>query len=284
MKNPVVDAHVHPAFFEQVCSSDEQLRLCRAIFGLHKTGRSTLEEVLTDNDVAAVDRMILLPLDLTTTLGGSAATNEDVCRLVETEPDRFIGFASVDPHRGDALEVVEHSFRDLDLKGLKLHPSRQLFSPDSPEMWPLYELCVAYDRPIIFHAGMSAEPDTLSKYAHPMNFESVAHSFPQLRFCLAHCGWPWVRETCMLLFKYPNVYADTAFWYFDSPQEFFEQVFAKDMGPHWIDRSFRHQLMFGSNAPRFGVARMIRALRELEMRPSTLELVLGGNATRFLGG
>jgi predicted TIM-barrel fold metal-dependent hydrolase len=221
---------------------------------------------------------------VTTTHGGAAATNEGVRNLVDTAPDRFIGFASVDPHRPDALEVLEYAFRDLELKGLKLHPPRQAFHPDGPELRPLYELCVKYDRPIIFHSGVSMEPGTSAKYAHPMNFESVAREIPELRFCLAHFGWPWVRETCMLLLKYPNVYADTALWYFDTPEEFYEQVFTKDMGSHWIDRSFRHQVMFGSDAPRFGALRLIEALRDFDMRESSRELILGGNAARFLGG
>lgn len=283
MKTPVTDAHVHPAFLESICATDEQLGFCRGVYGMPKTNRATLEEVFADDDVAEVDRMFLLPLDLTTTHGGAAGTNEDVHRLVKAAPERFVGFASVDPHRNDASQVVEHAFRDLGLRGLKLHPSKQRFLPSSGEMRPLYELCVQYDRPIIFHSGMSAEPDTLAEYARPLNFERVAYEFPKLRLCLAHFGWPWVQETCMLLLKYPNVYTDTAFWYFDSTQEFFGHVFGTDMGPHWIDRSFRHQVMFGSNTPRFGVIRMIRALKQLDMRPTTLDLILRENATRFLG-
>ena len=59
-----------------------------------------------------------------------------------------------------------------------------------------------YDKPILFHAGLSWQPDTLTRYAHPLAFEEVALTFPRLRFCLAHMGWPWVQETCMLLIKY----------------------------------------------------------------------------------
>lgn len=41
--------------------------------------------------------------------------------------------------------------------------------------------------------------------------------------------------------------------------------------------------MFGSNNPRFEQIRMLEALKELGFRESTLELLLGGNALKFLG-
>ena len=46
----------------------------------------------------------------------------------------------------------------------------------------------------------------------------------------------------------------------------------------------RHQVMFGSNNPRFEQIRMAQAIRELGFRESTLELIMGGNAIEFLGG
>ncbi len=52
----------------------------------------------------------------------------------------------------------------------------------------------------------------------------------------------------------------------------------------WIDRSLRHQVMFGSNNPRFEQIRMAQAIENLGFRESTLELIRGRNAVEFLGG
>lgn len=87
----------------------------------------------------------------------------------------------------------------------------------------------------------------------------------------------------MLMLKYPNVYADTALLYFDNAPEFYAQSFTVDMGRHWIDRSLRHQIMFGSDDPRLEMIRMKKAIEKLDMRQSTIELILGGNALEFLG-
>jgi hypothetical protein len=232
---------------------------------------------------AGIDRLALLPLDLTTQEGRAVVSNAEIRQIVDLAPEKFIGFASVDPFRPDAAETLEYAFTELGLRGLKLHPSRQRFFPAVAELEPLYEICLRHNRPVIFHAGISLEPDTPSSYAMPEVFEDVAWRHPKLRICLAHFGWPWVTATAALMLKYPNVYADTGLLYFDSAREFYERVFKHELGEHWIDRSLRHQVLFGSNNPRFEQIRMVEAIRGMDWRESTVDLVLGENALEFLG-
>ena len=61
-------------------------------------------------------------------------------------------------------------------------------------------------------------------------------------------------------------------------------MLTRDIPITWIDRSLRHQVMFGSNNPRFEQIRMAQAIQELGFRESTLELIMGKNAIEFLGG
>lgn len=230
-----------------------------------------------------VSRSILLPIDLTTQSSGWIVSNEEVRQLVELAPDRFIGFASVDPHRSDALEVLDYAFRELDLQGLKLHPSKQKFYPNDDKLKGIYEKCLEFNKPIMFHAGMSWEPDAPAKYSHPLHFEEVAIAYPDLRMCLAHFGWPWVHETVMLLLKYPNVFTDTSLLHMDNALDFFKQVFQVNMGPLWIERNLNDKVMFGTNSPRFKAKRLLPALKAMNFRPKTLQKILGGNAQVFLG-
>lgn len=283
MKKTVIDIHVHPAFIEPMSGDEKQEAFAKEMYGLCKTGSYPPELLLQQMECAGIDRAALLPLDLTSAYGGVLGSNRQVMELTARYPNRFIGFASVDPACEDACEKLEEAFDRYGLSGLKLHPSKQKFFPMEDRMEGIYKICTKYNKPIMFHSGMSVEPDTLSKYAKPENFEEVAYYNPKLRFCLAHFGWPWIQETCMLLLKYRNVYADTALLYFDSAPEFYGQVFTKDMGEHWIDRSFRHQVMFGSDDPRLEMIRMKKAIEKMEMRPSTIDLILGGNALEFLG-
>ena len=279
-----IDMHVHPAFFEPINSDETKESFRHAVLDIQKNGTASILHILNQMKCAGLEKLCLLPQDYTTVAGQAVVTNEEIHQLIMLEPDRFIGFASVDPNDEKACEKLEYAFTDLKLSGLKLHPSKQKFYPSEEKMEPIYKICENYNKPIIFHSGLSWEPDTLTKYARPIVFEELAYKHPKLRICLAHFGWPWVQEVAMLLLKYPNVYTDTGMLYFDSAQEFYRRVLTQDIPITWIDRSLRHQIMFGSNNPRFEQIRMAEAIGNLGLRESTLQLIKGDNAIAFLGG
>ncbi|MCI1664788.1 MAG: amidohydrolase family protein [Atopobiaceae bacterium] len=278
----IIDMHVHPLLYDAIYDEDGFSSWERE-FGMGLMGPMGYDEVLVEMDVGGIDRSVLLPLDLTTTAGITVASNEQVRSIVSDHPDRFVGFASVDPHREDAAAVVEGAFSEGCAAGLALNPAKQGFSVDEACMDPIFELCERFDRPIMFHAGMSWEPGALAVDSHPLLFERAIAAHPSVRMCLAHFAWPWVREMVMLMLKYPNVYTDTSVLYLDSPEESIRRLFTVDMGPLWVERSLSSQVMFASNTPRFRAFKIRRALDQVEMSDSTREAIMGGNALRFLG-
>ncbi len=227
---------------------------------------------------------MLLPLDLTTTAGGWIATNEQVASIVKDHPDRFVAFASVDPHRPDAPEALEKAFAGLGARGLSLHPAKQRFWMTEDCMEPLFELCRKYDRPMMVDAGLSWEPSAPTKYGHPLAIEEAIMNHPEVRVCLSHFAWPWVREMVMLMLKYPNCYTECSVLYLDSPEESIERLFTQDMGPRWFQRSLLHQVMFGSNTPRFRAFKFRRAIAALGLPDYAREALLEKNAVEYLGG
>ena len=279
----VIDVHVHPAFYDPICTSDQQIYDRKTIMGYDLMSPFPLELVNKQMAFAKIDKLVLLPEDSSTKDGIIALSNEDIATLVRLDPQRFIGFATVDPNRPDALDVLEYAFDTLKLQGLKLHPAKQQFFPDDPKMFSIYEMCQKRNLPITFHCGMSWQPNTYLKYCHPFQFEEVAVRFPELRINLAHFGFPWTMETAAIILKYPNVYADTAGCYMDCPEQFFEQIFLKQMGPLWIEHNFREKILFGSNSPRFRPARIKRGLESLHFSKETESMILGENAVKFLG-
>ena len=279
----VIDLHAHAGFLNEICLDEEKVAFRREHLYLYKQHVWPMKLFLKQLDCAGIDMAVLLPEDVTTTAGGTVVSNEEIRTLVDLHPDRLIGFASVDPRRADAVKVLEKAFLELELKGVKLNPSHQGFMPNDPMMKPVYDLCAKHKKPILFHAGMTWLKNAHSKYSRPDVFEDVAIEYPDLKICLAHFGWPWIMETAMLLLKYPNVYADTALLYFDSPKQFFHTTFNVQLGEHWIDRMLYGKVMFGSNYPRIEQKRMVEAIDVLNLRPQNKERVLGKNAMEFLG-
>ncbi len=279
----VIDVHVHPAFYGPICGDKQRVQNRKEIMGYDLMSPFPLELVHKQMAFANIDKLVLLPEDTSCENGEACISNEEIAELVHLDPDRFIGFATVDPRRSDALSVLRSAFDSLGLSGLKLHPSKQQFYPNDQVMFTIYELCLEYGKPITFHAGMSWQPGSFLKYAHPYLFEDIAVRYPDLRMNLAHFGWPWSIETAAIILKYPNVYADTSCCYMDCPEQFFEQLFMKQMGPLWLEHNIGEKVLFGSNNPRFRPARIKRGLESLNLSKKTMDQILGGNAVRFLG-
>ncbi len=279
-----IDIHVHPNFFEPICKNDDKLDIRHQSIGIFRNNKASISHIENQMRCAGLNKLCLLGQDERSLTGQIAVSNEEISTLVKLKPDLFIGFASIDPFVDSAVEELEHAFSGLKLSGLKLNPSKQHYYPSDNRLKQIYELCIKHNKPIMFHSGLSWEKGTLAKFSRPVEFEEIAYTYPDLRFCLAHFGWPWVRETAMLMVKYPNVYTDTSLLYFDSADEFYKRTFIHDLSLTWIERSLRHQIMFGSNNPRFEQIRMAQALGELGLSDDTVKLIKGGNAVDFIYG
>jgi predicted TIM-barrel fold metal-dependent hydrolase len=279
----MIDFHTHPLLVREMLEREPDLpRIARDVFYI-RNNPQPLETFLLELDVSGLDRAVLLPIDATTTRGCQIYSNELIAELCEMS-ERFIGFASVDPHQESAVNNLEHAVKDLGLRGLKLSPPTQEFYPNDAELvYPLYEKAQSLGIPIVFHAGMSWEPRARAKYGQPIYLEDVACDFPDLNVVIAHFGWPWVLEAVMLALKYPNVYMDTSCLYFDNPKDFIHFVMTQQVPLSAIEKSLRHKVVFGSNYPRVEIKNMVKAVKSLGLSDGCLELIFEGNARKLLG-
>ena len=118
-----IDIHVHPAFYEPINEDPAREDLRHEALDIHKNGTAPLEHIFNQMRCAGLDKLCLLPEDYSGSVG-CLVTNEEIKKLVDMAPDKFIGFASVDPRDPAAREKLEDAFTRLKLKGLKLHPGR----------------------------------------------------------------------------------------------------------------------------------------------------------------
>ena len=277
-----IDFHTHPLLVREMVQRHPGLaKAARETFMIGNTFQP-LETFLLELDPVGLDRAVVLPIDATSTRGGTVYSNEQIAELCAMS-DRLIGFASVDPCRGSAADDLEHAISDLRLRGLKLAPAMQQVFPDHPSLEPVYARAETLGIPILFHAGMSWEPGSRLAYGQPLRFEPVAAEHPRRRIVLAHLAWPWVMEAVALALKYPNVYLDTSALYFDNPPDFLRFAMTVQVPLSVFERSLRRQLVFGSNYPRVEVKNMARAVRGLGLSDGCLDLVFRSNAETLLG-
>ena len=91
-----IDIHVHPAFFEPINTDPAKEEMRHNVLNIHKNGTAPLEHIFNQMHCAGLDRLTLLPQDYTSTVG-CVVSNEEIRQLVDAAPDKFIGFAGVDP-------------------------------------------------------------------------------------------------------------------------------------------------------------------------------------------
>ena len=277
-----IDFHTHPVLIREMVRKYPELeKACRDVYHCGNAFQP-LEVMLAEMDLVGIDRAVILPIDSTTSRGATVYTNEQIAELCGMS-DRFIGFASVDPHQALAANTLRAAIKDLGLRGLKLHPAMQEFFPADRQYYPIYEVAAELKIPILFHSGLSWEPKSRLKYGQPLLFEDIAADFPTLNIVLAHLAWPWVTDAVALALKYRNVYLDTAALYFDNPRDFLVYAMTQQVPLTVFERSLRKQLVFGSDNPRIETKAMARAVRSLGFSDECLDLIFRVNAQRLLG-
>ncbi len=277
-----IDFHTHPVLIQEMVDKyPNYARMAREVFQIGNNFQP-LETFHLQMDVAGIGRAVLLPIDCARARGDSVSSNEQVAELCSTSV-RFIGFASVDPLKDGAARELEHAVSSMGLKGLKLDAALQDFEPRDSRVYGLYEVAEGLKIPVLLHTGMSWAPGTLIERGHPMLLEEAIVRFSKVDFVLAHWGWPWVWEATALALKYPNVFLDTSCLYYDSPKEFYQFVFSKQIPTTVLERSLRNRIVFGSNYPRVEIKNMAHALGTLALTEGCLTKIFEENPGRLLG-
>ncbi len=142
--------------------------------------------------------------------------NDYIAAIQRGRPDVFIGYASVNPnYRGPkaAVRELERAVSQLDLRGVKLYPMYQDWSPADPMLaFPVFEKAEELGIPVMVHQAGSTRIDARMEYARPALLDAAGRHFRNLRLTIAHCGLPWVDEALFMLTKHPNFFAELSYY------------------------------------------------------------------------
>ena len=223
---------------------------------------------------------VVLDWDDESVTGRGFMGNDWLADLSRRFPGILIGFGSVDPHSGGALEEMERC-RDLGLKGLKFHPTMQRFHPGDERFYPLWDKAEELGLLCLFHtgtcgiaAGTPGAGGTKIRYSHPGFLDGVAADFPGLTLIAAHFGWPWFLECLAIALHKSNVFIELSGW---APRYLPSEVVRE------IGRRLRSQTLFGSDYPFISLDRWFEEFDALGLEEDAGRLILSGNASRLLG-
>jgi uncharacterized protein len=130
--------------------------------------------------------------------------NASVAEAVRLHPDRFIGFARVNPKFGaGAVRELRRCFDEYGFRGLKLDNEADGFYPtDLRLLSPLAELVREHRGPIIVHTGFHP--------CEPLIYLPLAQAFPEVPLILGHMGGRILIDAVITAQHSPNVYLETS--------------------------------------------------------------------------
>jgi predicted TIM-barrel fold metal-dependent hydrolase len=206
--------------------------------------------------------------------------NEWLAGLAERYPGVLMGFGSVDPHADDALDEMSRA-ADLGLKGMKFHPTMQVFHPGDEGFYPLWERAQDLGLVLLFHtgtcgigAGTPGAGGTKIRYSHPGFLDAVGADFPGITWIAAHFGWPWFQECLAIALHKSNVWIELSGW---APRYLPPEV-VREAGARLSDRT-----LFGSDYPFIELDRWFREFDQLGLPEESRQAILWRNASRLLG-
>lgn len=210
----IINCHLHLIETENISQMEKSLELLKNIPSFSAFGEKeemikflSLKNVIKQIDEAGISKSVLFACQAPFVY----ASNEFVAEVCRKFPEKFIGFASVDPKDPEAPSKLEAAVKNLGLAGLKLHPPLQDFFPNDRKVWPIYEKAQELGIPVVFHVGTTPfGPLVKLAQANPILIDEIANDFPKLKIILTHLGTLWSDEAFMVAEKNPHVYVDTA--------------------------------------------------------------------------
>jgi predicted TIM-barrel fold metal-dependent hydrolase len=228
---------------------------------------------------AGVDRFVVKACDIESTFG-IKTRNETVAELVRSHPDRVIGFAGVDPHKGiAAVEELSYAVEALGLRGLNLQLYELKLPAHDKRIYPLYAKCVELDIPVNIHSSGHFSSVIELGYGHPLHLDEVAVDFPELRIIASPPGWPWVHELIAVAWRHPNVYialSSLRAALLGKAGSGYEPLLT------YGNSVLQDKLIFGSGWPLLPLERSLAEFRALGWKAEVIPKLLGLNALRAL--
>lgn len=215
--------------------------------------------------------------------------NKTIGEMGRRFPDRLIPFATVNPTREKACDMLKRCVEDYGCVGMKWHPDVAGFIPSDKKNYELLQLMDDYKMTLVTHCSALGKPSK-SLYAHPLLLDEILVDFPNINIIAAHAGWRWWPELAGIMEWKDHIYGCLTEWQCMAVANYPKfchtlRAMLDDMGP---DR-----LMWGTDNPSFTALIKVKDWIELIRRlpqdapdglvftEEEVEAILGGNTQRL---
>jgi predicted TIM-barrel fold metal-dependent hydrolase len=207
----IIDAHTH--LWEAKHLSPEVLEDWHRK-GIFHYDNVSLEDLINDMDEAGVDKAVVVASSRARVWQQKESLNKYVASMIKKYPDRLIGFAGAAPLtiknrvNWTSLNEFEIFVTEHGMSGMFLAPIYDHYRPDDKAAYIFYDKALELGVPVLFHQAATLTFGYPMEYGRPIHLDDPVQDFPDLKFIVAHMGYPWTEELIVMMRKLPNLYAD----------------------------------------------------------------------------
>ncbi|NOZ82358.1 MAG: amidohydrolase family protein, partial [Euryarchaeota archaeon] len=145
------------------------------------------QELLERMERAGVDCAVAFPFNDSGAGECFSASNRRLAE-VQRRHERIVCFARLDPNSSVVLQEAARCIEELGLRGFKLHPTAQKFTPSHPAVEEILRLAARLGVPVVFDNG--------KRESGNLEIARVAERVPEAQVILAHIRGEGAIEAC----------------------------------------------------------------------------------------
>ena len=232
----IIDSHVHicgpplnQEYFKVKCRDGSVVT-----FPFAKRADASVDRLLRDMNENNIDKAFICAVS-------GAATNEYLSKVVREHSSRIVGFAWIDDplDKMKSVETLETAVNELGLRGLKLHPGFQNFSPADQRIYPLIRKAAELKIPIFIH--MAPIPLGTFDNHKPEHIDTLKKNVPDATIIVGHMAWQRFTDLLMLVWA-PGIYIETS-----NGLNMIADLYGVDFAERLIRRLGVDKVVFGSD-------------------------------------
>jgi len=165
---------------------------------------------------AMVDSMDSAGIDVTMTSswigihGDGPAGNELVAKTIKRYPDRFIGYATINPNYPETIDAeLKRCFQKNRFMGIKPYPPRQQYPLDGPNNRKILEFANEHHLPILYHHAANWK----TRRGAADMIANLSEQYLNAKFMFAHSGASWqaCKDYVGVAKRRPNVFMEITY-------------------------------------------------------------------------
>jgi len=203
-----------------------------------------------------------------------SVSNDDLVKIQNDYPGRFIGIPSVDPvNRKAAEQEIDHASK-TGFRAVGIEPGLNAFPMhiDDRRIYPLYAKLEDMGLPVVIMAGGNAGPDL--SFTDPTHIDRVLGDFPELKIVATHGAWPWVHQILHVAYRRPNLYL--------SPDQYMANMPGMDDYIRAANDFLSDRFLYASSYPFLPVDQHAAWFHTLPISKGNMNKIMFGNAATLL--